>query len=427
MHRHMTYRTTLLIIALLASITVNSYISYSSYAQSRDIIIVRFDVPVDAGSSALMQRAVDSAIASNASAIVIDMNTPGGLLSDMLSIVNSIQKANSSGIPVYTYVPAGKLAASAGSYIAMASNKIIMGPGSVIGPSTPIVVGGTALEQNHTEAAMLKLMVGLAQDYNRNTTAAEQMVLYDTAYTAEEAYSYHIIEGIAPSLNDALLQLGISNQPSVNISENLYEQLLSALSNTTLDGILMLLGITAIVLDIYHPTVILTIIGIIAIVAGLVGAEVVSASILGFAILAVSAVLIILELKLGHGFAMMGGIILGAIGVLLLTYNMEYSPSPINDITSVIIAAVAVAGVAIGLYVRWILTPLRMRRAVTGPEAIIGQTGTAIDELNPLGTVRVSGIVWQAKSSSGSIHAGDEVKVLAREGLVLIVEKVKGK
>ena len=119
-------------------------------------VVVNFDVPVDPGSSTLMADAVAAAKSSDAPAIVIEMNTPGGYLSDMLDIVASIQQANQSGIPTYTYVPPDALAASAGSYIAMASNGILMGAGSEIGPSTPIVEGGTALEQNHTEDAMTR-------------------------------------------------------------------------------------------------------------------------------------------------------------------------------------------------------------------------------------------------------------------------------
>src|ERR1700751_3565564 len=105
------------------------------------------------------------------------MNTPRGLLNDMTSIIRVIDLANQSGIPTYTYVPPDALAASAGSYIAMASNKILMGTGSEIGPSTPIVVGGSALEQNHTEDGMLSLMTSLAEKWGRNSTAAQNMVV----------------------------------------------------------------------------------------------------------------------------------------------------------------------------------------------------------------------------------------------------------
>src|SRR6266849_7414777 len=104
-------------------------------AAQHPVVVVDFNVPVDPGSSSLMAGALAMAKSSNAQAIVIQMNTPGGLLSDMTAIISLIGQANQSGIPTYTYVPPNALAASAGSYIAMASNRILMGPGSEIGPS----------------------------------------------------------------------------------------------------------------------------------------------------------------------------------------------------------------------------------------------------------------------------------------------------
>jgi membrane-bound serine protease (ClpP class) len=279
------------------------------------VVVADFSVPVDPGSSAFMARVVATAQSNHAKAIVIEINTPGGLLSDMVSIVGSISDANQSGIPTYTFVVPNGLGASAGSYIAMATNRILMAPGSEIGPSTPIVVGGTPLEQNHTQAAMLDLMTSLAEKWGRNTTAIYGMVQYNQAYSANQAVAVHVADGAADSFSAALTQLGLSNNPQENLSENIYEQIISALSNSILDGILILLGIIAIVLDIYHPTIVLTVVGVIAIVAGLIGAEVVDASALGLVILVLAAALIIIELKLGHGFALIAGVILGAFGI----------------------------------------------------------------------------------------------------------------
>jgi membrane-bound serine protease (ClpP class) len=350
------------------------------------------------------------------------MNTPGGEVSDMISIVNSITDANASGIPTYTFIVPNGLGASAGSYISMATNKILMGPGSEIGPSTPIVVGGTALEQNHTQAALLSYLTALANDWGRNTTAVYYMVQSDEAFSANQAVAYHVADDTANSLSDALSQLGLSGNPQSTLSENFYEQLLSALSNATLDGILILIGIVAIVLDFLHPTIILTVLGVIAIVAGLVGAEAVGASWLGIILIIVAAALIILELKLGHGFAIMAGVILGAVGIYFLSFGLQYSPSPINDLVELELGLLVVFGVVIGLYIRWIVRPLRRHKKLTGAEAIIGKTGVAITDLNPKGEVRVEGVMWRAESLSGDIAKGERVTVKALKGLVVTVE-----
>jgi membrane-bound serine protease (ClpP class) len=392
------------------------------------VVIVNFNVPVDPGSSSFVDSSVSYAIGNGASAIIIEMNTPGGLLSDMLSIINSITRANQSGIPTYTFVVPNGLAASAGSYIAMATNKIFMAPGSAIGPSTPIVVGGTALEQNHTQAAMLSLMVGLAEKWNRNSTGAYNMVQNDEAFTANQAISYHLVDGSANSLNEVVTKLGLSPEAQqVTLSESVYNQFLSAISNPTLDGILILLGIVLLVLDFLHPTIILTVAGAIAFIIGLIGAEVIGASFLGYIILAIAAALIILEIKLGHGFAMMIGVALGALGIFYLAQGLSYSPSPITDVTVLELAIVVILGIVAGLYLRWVIGPLRQRSKLTGPEALVGKIGKAVTDLKPDGEVRVGGLIWRATSISGDIQKGEPVKVKSIQNLMLTVEKVDQK
>jgi membrane-bound serine protease (ClpP class) len=394
-----------------------------SQSNNGSVIIANFDVPVDLGSSTFMQRVVDTAISQNATAIVIVMNTPGGLVSDMLTIINSIDQANSSGIAVYCYVPPNSLAASAGSYISMACNKILMGPGSEIGPSTPIVEGGTALEQNHTEGALLQVLVSQAERWNRNSTAAYYMVIADQAFSTDDAIANHVVDGGANSLDQALSILGLSGLPTQTLNESIYEQALSALSDSTIDGLLILLGIIAILIEFYHPTIILAIIGAIAIIAGLVGSESLGASALGFVILAIAAALVLAELKLGHGFAVMAGAVVGAFGIFYLSQGLVYSPGPNTDIIELELFIVVAVGFVGGLFIRWVLGPLRHRRNLTGPEAIIGKIGVAITDLKPDGEVRVNGIVWRATSVSGNINAGEKIKVKSMDELVLLVEK----
>ncbi len=389
------------------------------------VVIADFNVQVDPGSAAFMSRVVSTAQSQNAAAIVIEMNTPGGSLNDMLSIIASITSANQSGIPTYTFIVPNGLGASAGSYIAMATNEILMAPGSIIGPSTPYIIGGTALEQNHTQAAMLSLLTSLAENWGRNTTAVYVMVQSNQAFTANQAVAIHVADGLANSLSDALNQLGLSGNPQVQLSENLYEQLISALSNATLDGILFLVGIIAIVLDIYHPTIVLSILGVIAIVAGLVGAEIIGASILGIVILVIAAALIVAELKLGHGFALMAGVVLGAFGIYYLTLGLPYSPSPITEIVEVELGLLVAFGIIIGLYIRWVIGPVRHRAKLTGPEAMISKVGIAITDLKPKGEVRVVGEIWSAESLSGDIMEGEPVRVKALKGLVVMVEKAQ--
>jgi membrane-bound serine protease (ClpP class) len=403
----------------------NPIITPQSASTGSIVLIVDFNVPVDPGSAAFMSRVISTAQSQHAAAILIEMNTPGGLLSDMVSIVGSITTANQSGIPTYTFIVPNGLGASAGSYIAMATNQILMAPGSEIGPSTPIVVGGSELEQNHTQAAMLDYMTSLAERWGRNTTAVYAMVQADQAFSANEAVAVHVADEAVASFSAALNKLGLENNPQEKLGENLYEQIISTLSNSILDGILILVGIIAIVLDIYHPTIVLTIIGVIAIVAGLIGAEVIDASLLGLVILVLAASLIILELKLGHGFALVAGVVLGAFGIYYLSFGLQYSPSPITGLVEIELGVLVVFGVLIGLYIRWIVGPLRRRSKLTGPEAMMGKKGIAVTNLTPKGEVRVQGEIWRAESSSGDIQKNERVTIKTLKGLVVIVEKTQ--
>jgi len=415
----------ILVSAIVIALAFMTTVQHAACSR-RPIIVVKFNDPVNVGSSDMMARAIVIAKAYDARAIVIVMNTPGGYLSDMIKIINVIGDANKSGIPTYTFVPPNSLAASAGSYIAMATNGIIMGDGSEIGPSTPIVVGGTPLEQNHTEDAMISLMESLAQEWGRNTTAAKDMVLYDIAFTAQQAYEYHLIDGISNSMEQALSIWNLSNSPEVVVKENIYEQLLSVLSNSILDGILMTLGILAILLDIYHPTIILTIFGILAIIAGLVGAEVINASILGISLIVIGSAIMFSELKLGHGFSLMVGVIIAAVGVYLLSQGIPYISSgvPNGYITQLEVVGLGSVGILAGLYVRWIATPIRKKKKLAGPESLIGKKGVVVTPLRPVGEVRVEGIIWRAICNSCTAEANDIVEVVAIEGIKLIVKKV---
>ncbi len=207
----------------------------------------------------MVSRSIARAEADHAAAVIINMNTPGGSLNDMISIVDSI---SNSTVPVYTYVGNDSGATSAGSYIAMATDKIFMGPGSQIGPSTPYILGGgTALEQNHTTEYAVSFLQALASEHGRNVTAATQMATYDIAYSYSDALKYHVADASSFSLSQTISMLNLTGASVVTISESPTEQLVSLLSDPTVDGIILLLGIVAIVLDFLHPTIILSIAG----------------------------------------------------------------------------------------------------------------------------------------------------------------------
>src|SRR5256884_2812866 len=130
-----------LLMALTVSAGTATAVAPRPLASPAGALLVTFDIQVDAGAADYVHRAAQAAIASNQDLVIV-MNTPGGLLSNMVQIINSTQEVQNHGLAVYTFVPPAAFAASAGSYIALASNAIYMGEASVIGPSTPYIIGG---------------------------------------------------------------------------------------------------------------------------------------------------------------------------------------------------------------------------------------------------------------------------------------------
>ena len=403
--------------------------SAESTVASKEAVVIALNVPIDQGSASLVSRGIARAEADHAGGVIISMNTPGGLLQDMITIVDAI---NSSTVPVYTYVGNDSAAASAGSYVAMATDKIFMGPGSQIGPSTPYILGGnsSSLEQNHTAEFAVSFLQSLAAQHGRNVTAATQMAAYDIAYSYADALKYHVADASSYSLGETLSLVNLSGASVVTISENPTEELISFLSDPTVDGIILLIGIVAIVLDFLHPTIILSIAGAILIALGLIGADVISSG-TGTAIavplilFAAAAVLIVFELKTGHGFMLLSGVIVGIFATVLLAYQIPYSPSPFGDAQYAELGVFLIAGILVAIYARWVGSTIR-RKPVTGSEALLGKVGVATTEISPRGEVSVDGIVWDARlgkeSTVNSVEKGRKVRVVGRSGLTLEVE-----
>ena len=417
-----------IVFLFILSFVAISFASSSSATTSQNVLVLNLHEEIDPGSSHFISSALAGVNKNNTVAVVIDMNTPGGILQNMLYIINAINATQSLGIPVYTYVPSYGGAASAGSYIALASTAVYMGNGTVIGPSTPIVVGGTSLEQNHTENYFISYMGAIAQENHHNVTAAEIMVSHDTAYTGVQAISNGLVNGYASNLTTFLAKMNLSGYNVITQNPGYYDNFLSFLSNTTVDGLFILVGSIAILADIYHGTAVLTIVGIALIALGLLGAEIVSASLVGLILVMMGAIFIFLEAKTGHGVALISGVIVTLFGTFMLaspyfSSNPGYSPSPFGTGDIVAAVLIAVIAVVVGLLVRRIAISFRAKK-FTGSESLIGKTAVVRKAINPMGTVSVDGIQWRARTEDGSlVDSNAKVTVVGREDLVLVVKK----
>ncbi len=409
----------------------DNHIRYANTPQ-KSILIINLTEEINPGSSNMFRRELSNINSSHISAVIINMNTPGGILGNMISMVQYINHTEREGIPVYTYIAPDSLGASAGSYVAMASTSIYMGKGSEIGPSTPIVVGGTSLEQKHTTNAMESFMTSLANAHNRNATAAFNMVSNNTAYNETQAVKNGVVNGFSPSLNAFINSENLSSYKRVYANENAYDQFLSFLSNPIVDGLFILLGIVAIFLDFYHGTVLLSITGIVLITLGLLGAEIIGASIVGLIFLLMAAVLIFLEFKTNHGIALLSGLITGIVGIYFLassydTANPGYSPSPFGVEFYISAIIIVMLGIILILYIHKIMKSF-LKKRFTGAESIIGSTGESRSDMTKgnTGFIAIEGIEWEAVNiGMDEIIKGDKVMIMERNGIKLLVKKKK--
>ncbi|MGP6220661.1 NfeD family protein [Caldiplasma sukawensis] len=400
----------------------------------KDLLIINLEYTIDPGSCNMLTQALSSLNRTTTAAVVIKMNTPGGLLESMVNMVQAINKTEAQGIPVYSYIVQDGLGASAGSYIAMATDQIWMGTGSEIGPSTPIVEGGSQLQENHTLNGMEALMTGLAEAHGRNVSAAALMVFDDVGYNYEQAFKIHLINGIATNFTNFLSQLNLNGYVQYTVSESTYDQFVSFLSNATIDGILISFGSLVILLDIYHRTILLTILGISLLILGFLGAQLINGSVVGIIMLIMGSVLILLEAKTGHGISLMGGVAMDIAGTAFLVipyYNINggnyvsgYSPSPIDYTYFYYIIIIVLVGGFIAFYISRIVRT-QFRKPLNGWESMIGKNGTVVSDLAPKGWVSIDGVRWSATSLNGeTIYKGENIVVVGINNLTLTVKKV---
>jgi len=393
-----------------------------AHSDQKSVFIVNFDYPVDRGAQDYFQSVLSLA-QSQGDPVIIVMNTPGGYLESAFNIVSYIISAEKN-ITVTTYVPPGDMAASAGSYIALASNFVFMGNASIIGPSEPYVIGGTQLEQEHVTNASLALMTSLAQAHGWNESAVYQMVEKNVAFTAQNASRIGLITGLTDSLSGVIKKLGYQGMPQEQFYENQVQQLESFLSNSTVADFLILIGVIAIVLDIFHGSVILSVSGVIALALGIWGVTLISFQPIAILFIVIGIALIFLEIKLGHGFALAGGVGMIIVGGLIMLIGVTYnSNNPVLNGTSYALIALEATVIPIGaLYLIALRRSVMKKPPKVGPQTVIGKRGRAVTDIEPgqKGVVIVQSEEWTAISEQ-SVRKNEEVEVVeVKEGILLV-------
>lgn len=406
------------------------------YAAEEKILVLKVEGVIDPVVSDYVARGVQKAVDEQKQAVIIQMDTPGGLDTAMRDIIQSIQ---TSEVPVVVYVyPNGARAASAGSFIAVASHVAAMAPATNLGAAHPVAMGGGGEVGEKVVNDATAYMRSLAEQRGRNVSLAASFVTNSTSITAREALASNIIDIVAEDYTDLLRQLDgrevevIGGRKTIHTKGTILEDLpmsareefLHIISNPNIAYILFLAGIYGIIFELSNPGAILPgVIGGIALLLAFWSFQAISVSATGVALILFAILLFVLELKTPtHGFLSIGGVVALFLGSIFLI-DTEKEPYLRISLGVIIPATLLTAGFfafAVGMAVR-----AHKRKPTTGIEGMVGLVGAAREELKPEGRVFVHGESWKARTTGEKIKKGGKVKVVGMDNLVLIVEEVK--
>ena len=413
-------------------------------AAASNFYVASLNANIDAGTQDFVTTSISDARSSGANTFVLVLNTFGGNGNNMDNIIQAISNYETAGNTFITLVaPAQTHAFSAGAFIAEASNKIYMANQTVIGSATPVLPPlSDPTELRKDIAGFSEYMKAITEGFGRNGTAAAQMVTNGTSYTNTEATDLHVVDGTLTgtslSLRDALAALPspytVADAQNIQIHEaGIRATTISVLSDPNLDSVLFLLGVFAILIDLFHPTLILSAIGATALALALVGLGVFGASLISIVLMLIGALFIFLEIKIHHGLSALIGVVIFIIGFILI-FRLPPSPPvanqptgsfvPVGAITYAILGFIG-GGVVLGsLYLYRVRETLMHRAPTINPKAIIGKEGRLNTDLKAgeLATALIGAEEWTVTSSQ-DMPRGTIIVVKDLQGLRLSVEK----
>ena len=435
-------------VALLAAFALQfapAQAQTQSCANKSSYYVASLNADIDPGTADFMSATVSNAESLCAGHIVFILVTNGGDGASMESMISSIASYQQWGGDFSTVVaPQGAYAFSAGSYIAEASNGVYMEPGTTIGSATPIVSGIPTGEENSTMTkdinAFSSYMGTLTTANGRNSSATKLMVTLGVSYPDDLALRDSVINGVINSttVQGALSYLGVPPNTPIN-TPGIRSSLISVLSNPNVSSLLFLLGVFAVLADIYHPTIVLSVIGVSIIAAALFGLGVFGASPLAVILMIIGAAFIFLEVKTAHGISATIGVAIFMVGFLLV-YEFpaaaSSAPSQIQqqpasftgatDITYGLLVALGAAIILGSIYLRSIRDAVRNRPKVNEPSVLIGKEGRMESDLSAggRGVAMVASEEWSVTSSQ-NLQRGDAIRVKGVTGQTLTVERVE--
>jgi len=386
--------------------------------------------PVSAGE---LDRAIARANSDGAQALLIEMNTPGGLLDSMRAMVGAIL---ASRVPIVVYVaPAGARAGSAGFFLLEAADVAAMAPGTNAGAAHVVSMVGkpdqTEMQKIENDAeALLRSYVSRR---GRNVDAAVAAAASSHSYTAEEALQQHIVDVVASDESQLFSQLEGRTVTRLNgdkqvlhlagarievLKPTLRDQLLTWLVDPNIALLLLVIGALLIYLEFNSPgTIVPGSLGTLMVLLGIFGLNLLPIRYTAVLLLIAAMVLLLLEAKFGgHGALAIAGIVCLAFGMLTLVA----APVPELEVNPALAIAVAAAFGTITFFLVRLIVRARRRKHQLGADALVGSRASAMEKLNPEGHVLVEGEIWRAVASE-PVEKGAPLRVVGHEQYLLHV------
>lgn len=420
--------------ALLAASLTGALLAAPARAAAPTVIELEVTGVVDPFLADHVVSGIQAAEREGAAAVLLTIDTPGGLDSAMREIVQAVLNAR---VPVLCYVsPAGARAASAGTFILLACGVAAMAPATNVGAAHPVGVAG-AIESEKAENDAAEYIVAIAEGRGRNAAWAERAVRASASASAEEALRLGVIDLIAEDVPTLLRELDgrgveVAGGRTVTLdltgatierrAMGLGVGLLHRLLDPNLAFLAFWLGLALVAAEFFVPGGVLGTVGGVLLVLSIVAFGMLPVQLVGIVLLLASVVFFVLELKHpGVGLPTVGGVVSLLAGGLVL-----FDPSvPSARVSLWVLLPVAAAMGGFSGFVLKTALRLRRRRAVSGTEALIGREGHAVTALAPRGVVQVAAEEWTALSTGDRIPRGARVRVVGIEGLKLRVERVE--
>jgi len=429
------------ILLILVGLLLAASIATNVQAESTRVDVLTVKGTINPALVGYIERGIEQAEDDGAEALIIQMDTPGGLDTAMRDIIQLIVQ---SRIPVVVYVsPAGSRAASAGVFITMAAHVAVMAPNTAIGAAHPVSMGSDSgelpegMEEKVVNDAAAYIR-SIAEAHGRNIEWAEKAVRESVSATEREALELNVIDMIAPDIDTLIIQLDGSQVTMLDgrqitlqtigaainhIPMRTIEGFLYAIADPNIAYILLSLAMLGISVEIFNPGLIFPgVVGGISLLLAFYSLQVLQAHYAGILLIVLAVGLFIAEvLTTTFGLFTAGGIVSLVIGSLILFQGA----SPVFRVDPWLIATVTIIIAAALVFVVNRAVVVHRRQAKTGREELIGKTAVVKVALNPEGTIFFKGERWSAISEKGQVKPGEEVVINRVDGLTLYVTKKK--